>query len=407
MAAVNCKRKSPRYGSLMRVLWISHSADIGGAELGLAEAVEALARRGHESIVVLPREGQLRDRLTAASEVKICPHNLWSTNRSQPISTAARWLLYDVLVAQRKIVELARATQVDVVATNTISAPTGALAAWRAGLPHVWIIREFGKLDHGGKFLLGERLTMRMIDALSDRVLVHSEALRKYFARWFAASKLQLVTYAVSVPRARREDSDTDRPLRLVLIGQRSVSKGQRDAVLAVGVLAAAGVRVELDLVGRADAKYEEMLRRLARAAGVAGHVRFLPFDTDPFSVVARADVALMCSRSEAFGRITVEALKLGKPVIGAAGGATPELVRHGWNGFLYPPGNATALADCIRLLGQDRGRAKEMGRRGQAWARETFTLDACGNDLEAALDEVVRRSGSRKRAIHSRASAS
>ena len=64
-----------------------------------------------------------------------------------------------------------------------------------------------------------------------------------------------------------------------------------------------------------------------------------------------------MCSRAEAFGRVTVEAMKLGLPVIGAARGATPELVRDGWNGLLYAHGDANELAGKIdRSIATARG---------------------------------------------------
>jgi len=65
----------------------------------------------------------------------------------------------------------------------------------------------------------------------------------------------------------------------------------------------------------------------------------------------------------------------LGKPVIATAAGGVPELIDDGHTGFLVPPGNATALADCLRrvLVAPDDARA--VGARAREWARQNFSL--------------------------------
>ncbi|MHB1836470.1 MAG: glycosyltransferase, partial [Solirubrobacteraceae bacterium] len=129
---------------------------------------------------------------------------------------------------------------------------------------------------------------------------------------------------------------------------------------------------------------------RMIESLRVADRVRLLPHRADPARTVADADVVLMCSQSEALGRVTVEAMKLGRPVTGAAGGATPELVRHGFNGFLYRPGDPDDLARWLSVCAQDRGSLGAMGERGRSWARETFNRERYGAELEAALASAL-----------------
>jgi glycosyltransferase involved in cell wall biosynthesis len=82
--------------------------------------------------------------------------------------------------------------------------------------------------------------------------------------------------------------------------------------------------------------------------------------------------------------------MKLGRPVVGAASGATPELIRDGWNGLLYRPGDAADLAAKLEGLGHDRARLQSLDRNAQAWSRETFSLGRHIPDLLAALTECV-----------------
>jgi glycosyltransferase involved in cell wall biosynthesis len=205
--------------------------------------------------------------------------------------------------------------------------------------------------------------------------------------------ELRLAQYAVSVPQIRRTRLEDDSRFRLLVLGYKTASKGQMDALLALAILAAAGHDVELWLVGGGEAEYEHALSEAASQHGVASLITSLDFDPDAFAQVCNADVLLMCSRAEAFGRVTVEAMKAGKPVIGAATGATPELIRHGWNGFLYRQGDAQDLARWAEVLYEDRATAREMGQRGQRWAMETFSTEEYGSRLEAGLMTALKTS--------------
>ena len=319
----------------MRVLWVSHSAEIGGAELCLVEGVPALAERGHKVSVVLPKEGPLRHRLASAASVHVCWYNPWATTFPVPLRDRIRWMTYNALIASREIARIAQATGAQVVVSNTLVSAAGALGAKRAGLPHIWFIHEFGPEDQGLRFHFGRRASVGFMKLQTDLFLVNSTALRAHFAQWIPEDKLRRVHYAIDIPREMPVNDRDEKTFRLVLVGVRRPSKGQQDAVAAVELLIAAGLDVQLDLIGNGEPDFDRQLRDRATRSGIDHRVHLV--DLPPrghFERFSNTDAALMCSRSEAFGRVTVEAMKLGKPVVGAAAGATPELVRPGWNGM-------------------------------------------------------------------------
>jgi glycosyltransferase involved in cell wall biosynthesis len=198
---------------------------------------------------------------------------------------------------------------------------------------------------------------------------------------------LRHVHYAIDVPAdVPRDETMNARTFRIVLVGERKTAKGQHDAVAAVGLLAQAGIELDLELIGRGEPGFDGELREHAHRAGVASRVHMVDFSADHLRRVATADVVLMCSRSEALGRVTIEAMKLARPVIGAAAGATPELIRHEWNGLLYQPGDAPALARAIDRLRRSPDESHELGQRGRQWALSAFNRDVYGAELEAAF---------------------
>jgi glycosyltransferase involved in cell wall biosynthesis len=111
--------------------------------------------------------------------------------------------------------------------------------------------------------------------------------------------------------------------------------------------------------------------------------------DASPF--VEESDIALMCSQSEAFGRSTVEAMKLGKPVVGARGGATPELIRENFNGLLYTPGDYLDLAQKVKFLIDNPEAARQMGENGRRWSQEQFTVEKYAGKVLQVLEETIR----------------
>jgi len=120
--------------------------------------------------------------------------------------------------------------------------------------------------------------------------------------------------------------------------------------------------------------------------------VRFTGQVSDPSPIVKGSDIALVCSRSEAFGRVTVEAMKLGKPVVGARGGATPELIQENFNGLLYTPGDYLDLAQKIKYLIDNPEVARQMGENGRRWAEQEFTQEKYAGKVLQALEEVLRQ---------------
>lgn len=333
--------------------------------------------------VVLPVPGPLQERLAPYATVHICKHKPWLTFESRRAKRAA-FLGYNALIAAPRIARIAKQVRADAIVSNSLTTMAGAIAARRAHLPHLWFVHEFGREDHGLPFVLGPRLTFRLMRRWMHVCIVNSEAVQEHF-RTRLGVDLRIARYAVEVPEVSRPYVP-DTTLRLILVGTKKPSKGQADAIRAISVLASKSLNVDLTLVGGSENGYEDELVALAARLGVSDRVQFIPHARDPFALVCAADVVLMCSPFEALGRVTVEGMKAGKAIVGAAGGATTELVRHGWNGYLYKPGDSSDLARWLEACYGDRAGLVAMGERGRVWARETFNAGRYGADLEAAV---------------------
>jgi len=247
------------------------------------------------------------------------------------------------------------------VLTNTMIIPSHAIAAKLLGIPHFWMVREFGKDDHRLQFLLGHRRTIRLIGQLSATVICNSHAVEKALLAVAPSMTTHVVYPIVDTPLGTPPQRHPGEPLRAVLVGYFSHGKGQRLAIEAVAIARRTGVDIKLTLVGGGKHK---PFRKLAQRRGVEELVNIDGPTRDLGRYWSAAHVGLMCSQSEAFGRVTVEAMRAGLPVCGTNTGGTPEIIDPGVNGLLSAAGDANALAANLMTLESDEDLRRSLASR-------------------------------------------
>jgi len=135
----------------------------------------------------------------------------------------------------------------------------------------------------------------------------------------------------------------------------------------------------KLVLIGKAnDGDYAETLMKRTASLGLGQRVTFM--DTMPQSelaeFMARAQVLVLPSLSEALGRVLLEAMACGTPVIGSAVGGIPEIIQEGETGFLIPPGDVGSLAGRLKWILEHPHEATQIGERARKFAGEFFSQE-------------------------------
>lgn len=156
---------------------------------------------------------------------------------------------------------------------------------------------------------------------------------------------------------------------RVVCVGRHDYSKGQDVLLHAIAEVRKVIPDVELVLVG--DGDFRPTLEALAAELAIADNCQFVGGVEHEavFHHMAKASVTVVPSRSEAFGWVNAESMAVCTPVIGAAVGGIPEIIREGVDGYLVPPDDAATLAERLIRLLQDK---KSRARMGQQ-ARQRF----------------------------------
>ncbi|HVI25244.1 MAG TPA: glycosyltransferase [Xanthomonadaceae bacterium] len=336
----------------LTVLQLLPALDAGGVERSTLEVAEALARAGHRALVV-----------SAGGRMVEALHAVGGEHVALDIGRKSPSVLRQVPALRRL---LAR-ERVDVVhARSRLPAWIGRLAL--RGLPAAarprWVTTVHG---------LNSPSRYSAVMASGERVICVSDTVRDYVLAHYPRTdpaRLRVVPRGVDpsrFPRAPWPDRAAraqvaalhpalagDGPL-LLLPGRGTRLKGHADALHLLAALRADGSDARLWLPGARQAGRDDYLDALQREAGALGIADALAI-TEPTAAIAAAyaasDLVLQLSRKpEAFGRTVLEALSVGRPVLGWAHGGVGELL-HAWQpSGAVPPFDAAALAARARAL--------------------------------------------------------
>lgn len=253
------------------------------------------------------------------------------------------------------------------VHSNTITSEMGAYLAMNLQVPHIWHVREFGKLDFGFDFELGFSYIKRLAKKAA-KVVCNSKAVCDYYSEYLDKKNLTYIYNGVNYAPSGKNKWDSHL-FKMVLIGRLSKEKGQDIAIEACKLLHNKGYQnFCLDLYGNGIDKdrYEALINEygLEGIANLKGYYSKIP--------IHEYHVGLMCSSHEAFGRVTVEYMMNGLPVIGLDSGGTSEIIENNATGYLLKNADAEILSTYLERLYSNRALCEELGKKGR-WRAETF----------------------------------
>ena len=364
----------------LNVCIFNHSSQLGGAEISLLELVDRLvAKHGVICTVVLPYDGLLRckfeDRGVAT---KIVNYHWWCASMSTDAIQVNNMMLESYENIETSLSSLEKIAP-DILITNTMVIPWGALSALMLNRPHIWWIKEFGQADHNLEFYFTFQKTIEIINESSNYIVVNSASVKKALFQDLGPEKCSVATNNVSLENPLPHDKRYYRyatSTKLVIIGNVARSKGQDDAIHAVKKLIETNYDVELCVLGSIYSSFGEGLKSLVKLEGLQDRIHFVDFAENIRPLLEQADISLICSESEAFGRVTVESMLLGLPVIGTNTGGTVELIDDGVSGFLYSPGDINELADKIAFFINTPDNIQEFGKRAKDSISRKLTIN-------------------------------
>ncbi len=384
----------------MNILLIAHERNLGGASKSLVTLADELQRRGNKVVVIVPfKNGQVYKKL---KELNILTYKIffgwWMMPEywSMPLKVAFRILDFFKFIPAGRIAKIAEKEEIQVIHSNSSAIDVGAIAAKKAGIPHVWHFREFGDADYQLEFLKGRKKSCDFIENSGSKVIFISKALRNHY-KDDISDKISQVIYNGISPEfivEKNYEQEIQKPIFLIA-GNLHRNKGQNIALKAAKILQDRGItNFELWIAGQPSAmkdsqKYEIELKNYSKE-NLKDCCKFLGFVSNMKELRKKTDVELVCSNKEAFGRVTVEAMLAGNPVIGTDSGANIELIEDKCTGRLVENGNEADMADKMQWFIEDTSRISECGKNALGCARKKFLSSKNTENIECLYKELI-----------------
>ena len=397
---------TPQHGS--RTLVVLHSEAAAGPAQHVFSWLAPLAASSSLTAVV-PAAGSAAELYATIGATRVLSFEPLTYPRSvRAVGRYVARLAADVISFRRLI----RQVRPNLLVVVTTSVPAALMAARLQRVPTVVFVGEVlakGLVVSRGRSLAAAAIA-RLTAALADGLVCCSRTVE----RQFAPSRRRLLTTIYPGVNGAHGAGDGRRFRSLhglegaapclAVIGNITPARGQDVAIRAVARLREELPGIRCVIAGvphpRADdLAYREELARLADRLGVDDLVRFVGL-VDPIAdLYAATDIVLNPARfSEAFGRVAIEAISAGCPVVAARVGAIPEIVRDGREALLFPAGDDDALARGVLRLWRDRALREELVRSGRQRVADEFREDVA---VEAFGDVVERVMATQRRGPH------
>lgn len=380
----------------MRVLFLDQSAKLGGAELSLLDLASHFRDRCR---VVTFQIGQFSEAL----KLENIPTTALPGKGVNSITKQAGWFrglvgfqqLWPIIF---RVLGLSR--NYDIIYANTQKAfVVGAVVSLIHRKPLIYHLRDILSEDHFSKVNI--QFAIALANSCASRVIANSQATKAAFVQAGGCRDLVEVIYNGFSLEQFSACAEQTQDLRSLLnldgkfvVGHFSRLSPWKGQHILLDALANCSDSVNALLVGDAlfgEDEYVQQLHVQVETLGLGDRVHFLGFRSDIPLLMAACDLVVHTSIApEPFGRVIVEAMLTGTPVIAAQAGGAVELIESGETGWLTPPGDSAALAVLINRFIQEPETLVQTAKCALDDARERFDISHMLGQVERLLESVV-----------------
>ena len=284
----------------------------------------------------------------------------------------------------------------DIVFSQTIVSPWGAISAALLQKPHVLSAREYGILDHSLTFNYGFKESITALYLDSAAVYSITKSVADFLFQNTDRSKIIVHYNNIHLDFSEHSRAFFSRKNRpgIAVLGIIRPSKGQLDLVQACISLIKAGREIDCYLIGEiGDPDYFKTINRVIRESGAEIYFHFPGSVDNPHGLMHEVDLIVCCSKMEGLGRTLFEAILLDKPIIYPNTGGPGEVFVDGKHGLAYTPQDIAGLeAKIIEALDYPGETARRV-QLAKKYVLENFTEQTYVEPVLNGLLEISKNS--------------
>lgn len=362
-----------------------------GAEKGLLSLLKGLDKSKINPIVVLPRDGIFNEELQKydiTTYIVNCP---WWVRGNYNLF-ALIWSVCKECTALLKLRTIVLKEDIQIIYTNSVVTFSGAIISFFHKIPHVWHIKEILPENPDLKSILPLKYLFRFISYCSTHIISISNAAAQQFSPLNISRKMTVIYEGFDFCDLPERDSTpsireiSEKDWVITVVGSLQRRKAPDDAIRAVKIAIQKIPTLKLLLVGKGERAYIKYLRKLIIELGLVNKAILIGHRNDVYQILLKSKLSLMPSLDEPFGKVVLEAMAMGKPVIGVNSGGVKEIIQHGVTGFLVPPGSPEKIAENIIRLFENPDLLNKLGTNAKSYIKDNFAMQKYIENMENIL---------------------
>jgi glycosyltransferase involved in cell wall biosynthesis len=357
------------------ILQVLPKLDTGGAERVAIEIAEAVVAAGHKSIIAAEPGPLLSAAQRSGAEIVHLPLASKSPftmrRNAKRLETLIRAQKLDLVHAHSRAPAWSARWAVDRTKTPFVTSYHGVYAETSA------LKRRYNAVMAGGDRVIA--VSAFIAGLVRARYAVGDDRLRTILGGVDVQKFDPGLVVGDRVSRLAREWRMNMSEPAIMLPGRLTGWKGQKLLIQALGRMRHQEAVVILAGAAQGRENYVQNLVSLAEGLGLAGRVRLVGNAEDMPAAMMLVDIVVNASTDpEAFGRTIIEAQAMGRVVVAADHGGARETILPGETGFLFPPGDASALAAVLDAALEMSPQARiAWGQRARAHVAQAHSLAA------------------------------
>lgn len=371
-----------------KILFVSHSPDLAGAERCLLNILRHLDKKKFKPFVVVPGEGPLQKELDALDITTFISFSNWwippKRNHNQKYWYQITSNFFSQVNAILKVIE---AENIDIVHTNTSVILTGAFAAKIAGIPHVWHLHEILDGHPALRPYYPLPIVYSIFNDLSHRIVVVSKIIEEELQKYISSEKIVFISNGIDLSNfgsvsdrnskgIRDELGINKNGLLVGVVGNIVKEKGYDILIEAAKLLREKIPNLHFIIAGsESDRDVSNFLKDMILEYRLSNSFHLLGYREDIPLLLKSIDLYVNSSLTEAAPLSVIEAMAARKPVIATQCGGIADLVVNGETGYLVEPSDPKQLANAIAELLKNKKQADLFAKEGVKRARKFFDI--------------------------------
>lgn len=342
-----------------RILFIASYSGLMGANLSMLQLMIELKKMGHTPLLLIPCEGLLSNELKKNNIEYVTSLFFLSLCDTSSIICWAKGLIRVLINPVFYLFAYAKVrykfNKIDIIHSNSSVIHIGEFFNLISGIKHVKHLREFGSIDYNLNYALGKWLQKKINNWFVNQNIAISDSINKHYTK-IGFKNIITIYNGISDDRIYKKNICEKRDYtNIICIGVINEKKNQKQVVESViSIIENTPQKICLYLLGGDNSIYAESLKRYVIEHNAEKYVIFCGYKKDISTEISNADIAVVPSLNEAFGRVTIEYMLNHIPVIVSNKGANVELVENHISGLVYNIENTSSLEKCILRLCED-----------------------------------------------------